>query len=154
MEKSLPVEIEFLHIFGLLMHCCLSAMFVDGTIQKFIIFFLVSHEPCTQCLLAVNYLKLRVPRETRDERNEPVNLMIDRPCPIAATAPVSMPSLSDDFLRAESSRLIGRRKPRQLSPLLYLTVQKQRPGICDRGNERGWSRYGQVVVVVAACLGG
>lgn len=152
MEKSLPVQIEFLHIFGLMMHCCLSAMFV--MVQWFIIFFLVSHEQCTQCFLAVNYLKLRVPRETRDERNEPVNQMIDRPCPIAATAPVSMPSLSDDFLRAESSRLIGRRKPRQLSPLLYLTVQKQRPGICDRGNERGWSRYGQVVVVVAACLGG
>lgn len=108
---------------------------------------------CTQCLHAVDNLKLLAPFETRDERNQPVNLMIDRPCPIAATAPVSMPSLSDDFLRAESSRLIGRRKPRQLSPLLYLTEQKQRPGIRDRGNERGWSRYGRVVVVVAACLG-
>lgn len=38
-KKSLPVQIEFLHIFDLMMHCCLSAMFVDGPIQKFIIFF-------------------------------------------------------------------------------------------------------------------
>lgn len=103
-----------------------------------------------ESLHAEDSLKLRVVLETRDERNQPVIPMIDRPCPIAATAPVSMPSLSDDFLRAESSRLIGRRKPRQLSPLLYLTEQKQRPGICDRGNDRDCSRYG-LVVVVAAC---